>query len=297
RFKTENLRLHCSPVVNLFSSEAEPIRMDGYSSEYRVMPSVRYRKSMEAYEVEEVTGIEEASGKRHAYAPYFRFRDSAARQRHFIARRHSGLTGRPEITLTLTGLDVQGDGQVNKETLSIQLTCTNGSLPKEKLVEGMINQVAPEVPQTVTPSNLTQPTLTVFPPTDRHQDFFWKLISHWSLNYVSIATREALTGLLALYDWTGEEANRKRLAGISDVRWAPKEILRRGSVLRGAEVTVTVLDGSFYDEGDLNLFGIVLSEFLSMYATINSFVHLVLELSPSGRRYEWQPMHGAMPVV
>jgi len=95
-----------------------------------------------------------------------------------------------------------------------------------------------------------------------------------------------------LYEWTGTAANKRRLAGIRDVAWVPKEMMYRGGVIRGAEVTVEIEEDHFVDEGDLCLFGSILSEFLSMYATINSFVHVTLVQMPSGKRYEWHSKNG-----
>ena len=71
------------------------------------------------------------------------------------------------------------------------------------------------------------------------------------------------------------------IAGLRNVSWKPKEILYRSAVIRGAEVTVEVQDGHFADEGDICLFGLVLSEFFAAYATINSFVHLHIVTKPS----------------
>ncbi|HEX9007354.1 MAG TPA: type VI secretion system baseplate subunit TssF, partial [Bacteroidota bacterium] len=66
---------------------------------------------------------------------------------------------------------------------------------------------------------------------------------------------------------------------------------------RGTEVTVEVNDGHFADEGDLCLFGLVLSEFYSLYATINSFVHLTIVTKPSEQRFRWQPARGSLPLL
>jgi type VI secretion system protein ImpG len=159
----------------------------------------------------------------------------------------------------------------------------------------MIRHLAPDVPSITEPRNLTQPTLIQYPPNQRESDFFWKLISHWSFNYRSVADKDALVGLLELYDWTESGANRRRLRGIRDVRWEPKERIEHGAVLRGTEVTIEIEEGHFADEGDLCLFGLVMSRFLSMYATINSFVHLVIVTNPSEKRYEWTPNRGTRP--
>jgi type VI secretion system protein ImpG len=186
----------------------------------------------------------------------------------------------------------------------MEITATNGSLPREKLQERTISQPAPDFPNITAFENLTQPTLDLHPrslaPTDarRQEDnFLWKIVSHLSLNFMTIASLKALRGILELYDWTGTDANRRRIAGLRNVSWAPKEILYRSAVIRGAEVTVEVQDGYFADEGDLCLFGLVLSEFFATYATINSFVHLHIVTKPSEQHYHWEPRKGNLSLV
>lgn len=302
RFETDNVRLHCAPVVNLFTTDAEPIRIEGEVGEHRVVPSVQHRRSVEVYDIQEVVGVEEVTGKRHEYTPFFTFRHGAngpranGRQgRYYTTSRRIGPADRPEIYLSLSDAHLASLADIPAETLSLEVRCTNGSLPREALQEGMINRMAPDMPAIARPRNLTPPTLIRHPPSQRESDFFWKLISHWSYNYRSIADRDALVGLLGLYEWTGSGANRRRMDGIRDVQWAPKEIIERGAVLRGTEVTIEVEEGHFADEGDLCLFGLVMSAFFSMYATINSFVHLAIVTNPSEQRYEWTPSRGVRP--
>jgi type VI secretion system protein ImpG len=141
----------------------------------------------------------------------------------------------------------------------------------------------------------------MLPPIDRHREYFWKLISHWSLNYLSVATREALVGLIDLYDWTegdaGRRRNQRRIEGIEAVRWEPKETIYRGSIIRGTEVTLQIRDAYFADEGDLCIFGLVMSTFFAGYATINAFVHLTIQAIPSGKEYQWTPQRGLQPIL
>lgn len=297
RFGTENVRLYCTPAVNLFSMDAEPIRVEGRESEYRVIPSTRYKRSIEAYDVQAVTGIEDATGRRHRYRPFFDYDRNGTGGRYFTIRRRAGPFNRPEIYLSPSGGGAGDVAGFPPETLSLEIRATNGSLPRERLREGMINQLAPDVPQIVQPTNLRAPTLLLDPPSGSDPEYLWKLVSHLSFNYLSMASREALLGLLGLYDWTETDANRRRLAGIRGVRWEAKEEIRRGALRRGAEVTVEVQEGYFADEGDLCLFGLVLSEFLNLAATINAFVHLKIERVPTGKEYLWQPQRGVMPVL
>lgn len=297
RFRTENIRLFVAPVVNIFEMDAEPIRIDHQTAEYRVIPSARFRKSIHVYNIDKGVSMEERTGKRHEYTPFFSFRHKDQDEnRYFTTSSRIGPTELYESSIFLDSA-LQEDGALVKESLSLDLRCTNGSLPREHLRERMINQLAPDVPKVAQPNNITQPTLILYPPTKQRKEFFWQMISHWSFNFRTVANTEALAGLLSLYDWTNENANRRRIAGIREVNWAPKEMMHRGAILRGTEVTIQIQEGHFADEGDVGLFGLVMSHFLSMYATLNSFVHLTIEMIPSGKTYKWQPKAGTRTLL
>ena len=294
RLRTEHVRLNVTPAVNLFDHDAEPTRAEHTWAEQRVTPSLRHRASIEAYDVTGVVSTEEGTGRRRTYARSFGLSSDA--ERAYDVLRRPGVGAAADLYLTLASPDLDAGAAV-AETLSIAMRCTNGALPYDLLQPGMVDRLAPGVPQVVSIANLDRPSLVRRPPLARHPDLLWALLSHWSFSHGSVATVEAITGLLEIYDWADTEASRLRRRSVRAVRWAPKEVLRRGAVRRGAEVTVEVSDGHFADDGDLALFGLVLSEFLSLYATINAFVHLVVETVPTGARMTWEPDRGARPLV
>ena len=294
RLKAEHVRLHCAPAVNLFDHDAEPARAEHTWAEQRVVPSLRHRQSVEAYDVTGVVSIEEGTGRRRTYARSFGLSSDAERAYDVLRRPGSGPAHDLYLSLASPELDA---GAPTPETLSVSLRCTNGSLPYEALQPGMVDRLAPSAPQVATVQNLDRPSLTQRPPLDRHPDLLWALLAQWSFSHGSVATHDALAGLLELYDWADTEASRRRRRGLQAVRWEPAEVLHRGAVRRGAHVTVEVADGHFSDDGDLALFGLVLSEFLSLYATINAFVHLTIESVPSGRTMTWRPERGQRPLV
>lgn len=300
QFKTENVRLHCTPVVNLFDDDAEPIHIDGEVGEHRVVADANSSESIHTYDVQSVVGVEDGTGVEREYSRFFAFEhDTEDRQedRYYTTSRRRGPADRPSVYLSLGDAHLRALRDVSSETLTLGVRCTNGTLPREEIKEGMINRLPPDVPAVAQPRNLTRPTLLHSPPHQEETDFFWKLISHWSFNYQSVASTEAIVGLLELYDWRDDEPNRRRLAGLRDVRWEAKDILEDGAVLRGVEVTLEVQEGHFADEGDLCLFGLVLSRFLSSYATLNSFVHLTIITNPSEQQYEWTPDRGNRPTL
>lgn len=295
RFGKEQVRLFTSPAINLFETDGEPIRVDHRSAEYRVVPDASHRKGVEVYAIKSVVGIEEATGRRHTYRSLLS-PERAESERTYTATLRRGFTEGYDATLTLQGV-APVEGRLPVETLSFELQCTNGSVPREYLRERSLTRLGPQGGRGVEVHNLTQPTLIRYPPTDQHQNFYWMLLSHWSLNYRSVATPGALTGVLKLYDWTDSEANKRQVEGIRDVRWSSKERVYRGAVLRGSEVTVELDETRFTDIGDAALLGLILSRFFSSYATINSFVHLVVVLQPSGRQMTWEPERGEQPVL
>ena len=168
--------------------------------------------------------------------------------------------------------------------------CTNRRLP-EGLQLGDVSVPSDSSPAFVKFRNITVPTVSVMPPlgTDLH----WRLISHLSLNYVSLVDVEALRGVLELYNFQvirdprAARANTRRLQGIQALHAEPAEALVRGSVVRGTAITMEALEDHFAGEGDLFLFATVLNEFLSLHATLNSFTQFSVHGVQSGERNEW----------
>lgn len=298
RCKKNNIYLHCSPVVNIFNHDAEPQLINHTESEIRVIPSLRQAASITTYDVEAVTGVEEISGKRHEYRPYLSFIQPQASDsgRTFSVSRRVGVTGRPEVYIS-PAIPNLAHLNAPAEVLSIELRCTNHTLPNEFLQEKNLNQIGRDSPKIAEPENLDRPSLVRYPPIAENRELLWAFVSHWSFNHQTIASAEALRGFLELYDWSGSEGNRRRRKGIRTVTWHGKETMVRGAVRRGAEVKIQIEDGTSGDDGELCLFGLVLSTLLSQYATINSFVHLEIESVPSGKRFSWTPDRGHRPPV
>ncbi len=296
RFSKENVRLHCVPVINLFEQDADPIRVDHERSEYQLLAGSQSRHSYEVYDVQKVVGREARTGKTRVYQPLYGSgsRQNGSQRRYSLSQR-IGPSGRFETYIRLN--HAGADGDIARETVSVDLRCTNGTLPREYLQEHSIHEFGSSVPYEVQPDNLLQPTLILYPPHHRHDDLVWQFIAHRSLNYRTVADREVLVGLLELYDWSKSTGNRRRREGIRNVTWRPKEVLDRGAIKRGAEVVVEIEDDHFMGEGDVCVFGEVLSRFLSLYATINSFVHLTIEMTPSGTTYQWTPANGQRHLV
>ncbi|MEG2040692.1 MAG: type VI secretion system baseplate subunit TssF, partial [Hafnia sp.] len=134
--------------------------------------------------------------------------------------------------------------------------------------------------------NLTAPTLPCYPPNrDR---FHWRVLSHLGSSFLWMMDNpEVLRGTLALYDWTDDEMNRRRLAAIVDVKHSETERFERGHLLRGVQIEVTLDSNGFAGRGDICLFGEMLNRFFALYTDIHLFNRLILILQPTGEQLAW----------
>jgi type VI secretion system protein ImpG len=68
-------------------------------------------------------------------------------------------------------------------------------------------------------------------------------------------------------------------------------------LLRGTHILVRVRGDGFADLADLYLFGSVLNEFLSVYATINTYTRLEIENTLTGESLSWPERLGTQTLI
>jgi type VI secretion system protein ImpG len=139
--------------------------------------------------------------------------------------------------------------------------------------------------------NIRPPTINTLPPLG--SNLLWRLLSHLSLNYVSLGKAENLRALLELYvfpesrDRTTVIANQKRIAGIQDIVVRASNRLVSGIMMRGQEIGLKLSQDHFASQGDLFVFGSVLDYYLGVSASMNTFTKLYVEEVLKGERYQW----------
>ena len=292
-----NFRLSCTPVLNLFERDAEPIRLTHRATEYRVIADFSRPDEFEVYEVLAVESIARASRRKIVYRPFYAFHHlptDAGEPAPFYVE-----TARPSQTRegwdTFLSFVPATTGRLPEvESVSCRLRCTNGLLAKDLHI-GQVRHAVEGFPDAVQARNITAPTRPVWP--DAGGEVLWRLIAHLGFNLVSLRDAATFRGLLSLYGEMGEravaDANRRRIAGIHDVRLEPATTMHRGTVIRGTEMTVALQEEHFADRGDIRLFAATLSGFLGLYASINSFVRLVVVGQPSGTKIACPPRFSA----
>jgi type VI secretion system protein ImpG len=293
----------CAPAVNLFEQTAEPILLTERRFDYPIVPDIRRPNATEIFSVDEVVSVRPDTQEPVRFEPFYSYRHGLSGSRGQVfwmaSRRPSGRRDDEgtEMFLSLVDLE-QRPVAPDVDSLTVRLTCTNRDLPS-RLPFGMesgdfeLESGAP-VHSILA---LEKPTPALRPPTGKAS--LWRLISHLSLNYLSLVSegREALQEILKLYNFTNSSYSLKQIEGITELKSRPQfaRIVSENGITfaRGTRVDLE-LDEENFVGGGAYLFASVIEHFLGLYVTLASFS----QLSASTRQRKevlklWPPRAGA----
>ena len=302
-------KLFCTPVVNLFKQQADPIRVSQERHEYPIVPDARRPLGLEVFSVDWVRKMTRSPGATDvvefhpAYSVRHGLHDDGDGHYWYLQRRpsvHPGDDG-SEVMLSLVDRDMNPSSPA-VETLSLSLTCTNRDLPASLPFGGEDSLMQLEEGGVVSSARLLRkPGATSRAPMRLANQ--WRLISHLSLNHLSIVEegREALLEILNLYNFEDSATVRKHIGGIATVRGEPS-VTRVGTAprqafVRGTEIELT-FDESQYVGSGVYLLACVLDRFFGLYCTANSYTRLSVRTQ---QREDWlvrfPPRAGALPLT
>ncbi|MEM6549370.1 MAG: type VI secretion system baseplate subunit TssF [Pseudomonadota bacterium] len=313
--------LYATPAINLFPKRCDRVPVSGRAVEHHVVADRTAPLDFEIYRLETVTGISGEGADDIAFRPFYSADDfTAAGESHAayytVKRRMRQRSERQRLKGTRTSylgseaylslVDQQEAPYPDQlEQLAVTAICTNRDLPLLLSVGGgesdfylpdggPVSQIRAIVPPTRPRPSLAQ------------GDTAWRLVSHLSLNYLSIADAdrgqgaEALRELIGIYAPPGDRALTKQLEGVVSVTSRP--IVRRlsdevlSTAVRGVELRVG-FDESFFEGTGAYLLGAVLERFFARYATINSFTETVIHSQQRGDIARWPAMTGRRRLI
>ena len=302
----EQFALHCTPAANLFRRRADRIHIDARAPDYHVVPDRTRPMDYEVYSVLSVAGYGKSGDKERDFVPFFSMKDRGYRERdnaYFsLQRRPRQLSHRQkrygsrtsylgsEVYLGLVD-ERQAPFSSSLRQLAITTLCTNRDLPMLMPTGGSGTDF--ELQSGAPVSNikcLDGPSR----PTEVASDGSapWRLISHLSLNYLSLLDSDgpergaALREMLGLYANLSDPARRKQIEGVLACRGRP--VVRRMPIPgpisfgRGLQIDVTLDDSAFEGIGVFVL-GAVLERFFAKYTSLNSFTETVIRSSERGQ--------------
>ncbi len=295
----ETFCLNATPAVNIFKRIAEPIRIEHRMSDYRIIPDIRRQNATEVFAVDSVVSSL-SGGKVLDYRPIFSLRhlgDEEEGRRVFwnMKRLDSGKKGDSgtEVYLSFTDATLK-PADPGVETVTVHVTCTNRDLPArlsfgDSQGDFDLDTAGPfsRITSLIKPTPCRRPSLG--------GSLQWKLISHLSLNYLSIVSggEDAIKEILKLYDFDNSPSTGQQISGITRV--TSDHVTRRIGVsfIRGIETSITFDEDKFVGAG-LFLFASILESFLAQYVSINSFVQLEARtIQKKEPLKKWPPRNGS----
>lgn len=320
----ENLRPGCTPAVNLFRKECDPIRLTQTEIETQVIPDVHVRDGFEVHTIEEVVTTSQQSGASRTYRPFYALKHGETPDKAAFwhaDRRPSNRDGDDgsELWISLVDRRQRPVEREPGEVLHVTALCTNRDLPARLPIgpEGDFRVEGQPALRRI--RCLRKPTAVIRP--EAGDGGRWKVVSHLSLNFLSLTDRaanpdfdsdlssvvsgspglDAFRELLKLYDFTDSSVARQRISGVIGIESRPVvRRIRAGKVsvpARGLEVTVQFDEERFAD-GGVFLFASVLERFLGLYASMNSFVRTVATVRQrEGVLKGWNPRAGSRSLL
>ncbi len=312
----ENFSLNCTPAINLFPKRADRIHLSHRSSQHHVIMDRTNPLDYEVYALTSVSGFDSSLQEKHKYHPFYASGGSESKSDqafYTIHRRprltptnrhaHTDYVGTEVFISLVDGSESPYDADLKQ--LGIGALCTNRDLPLHITSRRgkTIFTMEDSAPVTRVRS-LAGPTIPKPPNTEGENA--WRLISHLSLNYLSLMDNDeekgaaALRELLSLYSEIHSPETRKQVDGILSV--TSKPVVRRipggGPITfgRGVEISLNCKESAFEGIGAYVL-GTVLDRFFAKYVSVNSFTQTKLSTVERGKIKQWSVRTGTRSVL
>jgi type VI secretion system protein ImpG len=240
------------------------------------------------------------------YRPFYSFRhgeeDTAGEAFWYATRRPSEQNGDAGTDVYLSLVDGAFTPRLPAtESITAYVTCSNRDLPGRLAMHGQWGELNLESGEIVRARVVDGPTKVVRAPLGRGLE--WRLISHLSLNHLSLVEggTAALREMLGLYRNEAIPSVSRQIAGLTAIR-SSRKMARLDSehglvFCQGTSIEAELDEELFAGNGPF-LLASVLERFLGLYCAINSFTQLrVSTRQRKGVVWQWAPRTGEQVVV
>jgi type VI secretion system protein ImpG len=313
-------RLFCAPAINLFPRSVDRIHVSEAQTEFHLVADRNRPMDLEIHSLTSLEGIGAGGESIARILPFYSVSHGSTRQSgtayYTLQRRPRLLSSRQQQNGARSGyvgsecfislVDASENALASEiRQIDAQALCTNRDLPVhmatgQERTDFSIEGGAP----------VESVRCVAGPSYPRQSPAFgtmaWKLISHLSLNYLSLVDRAPETGaemlrdLLALYADPNDAAAVRQVEGVRHVSYSP--VVRRIPMVgpisygRGLEIALTVDDASFEGAGVVAL-GSVLERFFARYVSLNSFTQMRLQTTARGAVKTWPVRVGCRQMI
>lgn len=309
-------RLNCTPVINLFPKSCGRVDIHGRDVEYHVLPDRNRPQDFEVYGIERITGIARDGAGNFNIAPFY---SAAHRSAANEDRAYYTVQRRPRLASMRQSRTGERTSYLGSECFisvadsarrfergeatqaDVQALCTNRDLPiQSSFGKGRTDFLLESGAPIASIRCITGPTTPR--PAPAWGESSWRLVSHLSLNYLSLESQGIglLRDFLALYANPNDSVAARQIEGLKAVSVAP--IVRRMPVPgpishgRGLGITLTLDDAAFEGTGILPL-SAALERFFGRYVSLNSFTQLQLLSADRGEIKQWPVRMGSRHIL
>jgi type VI secretion system protein ImpG len=316
-----SLALFCTPAINLFHKRLDRIQLQGSAWEHHVVPDRTRPMDYEVYSVTSVTGFGTGVVAEQGFHPLYSSRHHSVRDdgAYFTLRREARVMSARQKTegprSSYIGTECflslvdgrQAPYRQDLRQLALGARVSNRDLPL-LLPNGAAAGAGSW--QLDAPGSVAAVRCLRGPTRPQHRqprgDVGWQLVSHLSLNYLSIAGDDpvraaaAMRSLLALYGPADDAGWHKQIDGLQSI--AAQRVVRRlpfsGPLTFGTGVEVTALvDEMAFQGASPFLLGSVLERFFARHAALNTFSETVLRSPARGELMRWPARVGEQALA
>ncbi len=314
-----NFSLYCAPVVNLFSRTSDRIPVTSTRFEYHTVIDRARPLDFEIHSIKKVTGHQSDSDRELLFHPFYAAADtdhrgagayfSVRREPRLLSeqsRRHGPRTGYIGSECFISLVDAkEAPFPSELRQFTVEALCTNRDL---SLLTPMGNGGTDLTLMSSAP--IEQIKFVVSPtrpsPALAEREITWRLISHLSLNYLTLSDASAEQGasalreLLELYARLGAAGADAQIDAVQKltVRAVNRRVPSPGPIVfgRGVNLELEVDEIPFAGVSPW-LLGAVLDQFFARHVGVNSFTELSLRSVQRGHIDTWKPRIGRRPTV
>lgn len=301
KIKPDNLRLACTPVINLFNRDIDRIEINATQQKY-LLPT---DKNLEIYHVDQVTVYFDDQHEK-ALKPFFADQFSFSSLPHYHVMRKPAWEGgeylKPGSEIFLYFQDIQNFFlEYKNPQISSKVLCTNRDLPAhldtthKNTVLSLVENKTDALRSICFLKKLSLPSRPFMQPGLR-----WQYLSTLNLNYFSLTNdQEGLDALRNLLDIYMTELHIKAkdeiLRGLlllqTQMITVRSTHVRENSFSQGIKISLRI-DEAIFDSMGLYLFCYILSHFFTAWFSKNLTIILVVYSSSGKELYSGEPRRG-----
>ncbi|MCF6263455.1 MAG: type VI secretion system baseplate subunit TssF [Xanthomonadales bacterium] len=309
----------CTPAINLFPKRADRLNLNTKDQEFHLVADRSRPMDYEIHQVLSVTGYGEHADERQQFLPFYGLKNNhlsaedaafftiQRKPRVLSSRQHnrgarSKYLGQEVFVSLVDAKEAPYSSKLNQ--IGVSTLCSNRDLPRQMPLGQKNGDFSLDINAPVdTIRCVAGPTRPVSQAVSG--DYAWRLISHLSLNYLSLIDENpeegaaALRELLQLYS-NGNNINDRQINALIKIKAKPvtKRLPISGPISfgRGLEIRLT-LDEAGFDAGGMYLFGSIMNEFFGKYVSVNHMIETIALREDNSEVAKWPVKTGLRPQL